>query len=163
MKHAGGVFLARIRSWALLLALGALAVSCTETVKHDANLAGKRAVEFAQTVLIEKNFPKGYESMSSGGKRYITAEKLKETITRFHPRGFPTRVSALEFQPMPGEPAIWIYLTGHNPEEQFHYRITLEAGGGDYKVLTIDSGVIGRFFSPSSEKRSFPKPISTQP
>jgi hypothetical protein len=34
---------------------------------------------------------------------------------------------------------------------------------GDYKVLTLDSGTVGRMFSPLSEKKSFAKVISTQP
>jgi hypothetical protein len=65
---------------------------------------------------------------------------------------------------VPGENALWIYLSGHNPEEQFNYRLTMEAtASGDYKVLTVDSGVVGRMFSSSSDKKEFPKVISTQP
>ena len=164
MTHVGGNLCALIRSWALLLALGALAVSCTETVKHDENLAGKRATEFAQVVLIEKQFAKGYELLDAGGRRHIPREKFEETITRLHPRGFPTRVTAKEYQPMPGENAIWIYLFGQNSEDQFEYRVTMKAdGNGDYKVLTIDSGTVGRFFSATSDKRTFTNPISTRP
>lgn len=155
---------ALIRSWALLLALSALAMSCAEAVKHDENLAGKRAVEFVQAVLIEKNFAKGHELLDAGGKRYISREKLEETITRLHPRGFPTRVTAKEYQPMPGENAIWIYLTGQNSEDQFQYRATMKADdNGDYKVLTIDSGTVGQFFAPTGERRSFSNPVSTRP
>ena len=78
--------------------------------------------------------------------------------------GKPTRVTAKEFQPMPGENALWIYLSGKNGEDQFSYRLTMEAtGAGDYKVLTIDSGTVGRFFSAVSEKHPFTKDISTQP
>jgi hypothetical protein len=114
--------------------------------------------------LIDKNFEKAYELLAAGGKRHISLEKFKETITRLHPRGFPTKVTAMEFQPMPGEKAIWIYLVGQNPEEQFYYRLTMDGtASGDYKVLTIDTGVVGKFFSPTSEKRSFAKPISTSP
>jgi hypothetical protein len=91
-------------------------------------------------------------------------EKFKETMTRLHPRGFPTSVTAKEYQPMPGENALWIYLSGQNPEDQFNYRLTMEAtASGDYKVLTFDSGVVGRMFSSSSEKKVFSNVISTQP
>jgi hypothetical protein len=148
----------------IILALMALTGSCAETTKHDENLAAKRAVEFAQTVLINKNFDKGYDLLAEGGKRHISLEKFKETLTRLHPRGFPTRVTAKEYQAMPGEKAIWIYLVGQNSEDQFQYRLTMEAtGAGDYKVLTIDSGAVGRLFSPVSEKHSFANPISTPP
>ena len=63
---------------------------------------------------------------------------------------------------MPGENALWIYLTGENPE--MHYRMTMEANpSGDYKVLGIDSGVVGRMFSSASDKKEFPEVISTRP
>jgi hypothetical protein len=57
---------------------------------------------------------------------------------------------------------LWIYLTGENPE--MHYRMTMEAtSSGDYKVLGIDSGVVGRMFSSTSDKKEFPEVISTRP
>lgn len=137
---------------------------CAESTKQDENLAAQRAIEFAQTVLVNKNFDQGYQLLSDGGKRHISLAKFKETMTRLHPRGFPTSVTAKEYQPMPGENALWIYLSGQNPEDQFNYRLTMEAtASGDYKVLTLDSGVVGRMFSSSSEKKVFSNVISTQP
>lgn len=136
--------------------------TCARSVKHDEARAGKRAVEFAQTVLVNQDFERGYELLSDGGKRHLSPGKFKETIARMHPRAFPTKVTALEYQPMPGENAIWIYLAGQNAEEQFQYRLTLETtANGDYRVLTFDSGVVGRMFSPLSEKYLFKPPIST--
>lgn len=143
----------------LLLAL----TSCAKSVKHDEALAAKRAIEFAQVTLINKDFERGYELLSDGGKRHLSREKFKETLTRMHPRNFPTKVTAIESQPMPGENAIWLYLTGQNAEEQFGYRLTMEAtGNNDYKVLAFDTGVVGRMFSPLSEKHPIKPPISTQ-
>ena len=147
-----------------MIALCLLAPSCAKTTQHDEQLAAKRAIEFAQVALVNGNFDTGYDLLAAGGKRYISREKFKETVARLHPRGLPTKVTAKEYQPMPGEQAIWIYLVGQNAEEQFQYRITMEATGhGDYQVLTLDSGVVGRFFAPTSEKKSFTKLISTQP
>ena len=164
MRHGAATLYALVRSPALVLALSALALSCAESVKHDQDLAGKRAIEFVQAVLIEKNFAKGYDLLDAGGKRHISRDKLEETITRLHPRGYPARVTAKEYEPMPGENAIWIYLVGQNSEDQFQYRATMKAdGNGDYKVLTLDSGTVGRFFSATSERRSFKNPISTRP
>ena len=154
----------RLRSYSSMLALCALMASCAESTRHDENLAAKRAVEFAQVTLVNQNLDKGYELLAAGGKRHISLDKFKETMTRLHPRGFPTRVTAKEYQPMPGEKAMWIYLTGQNGQDQFQYRLTMEAtDNGDYKVLTLDNGMVGRFFSPSSEKKPFVNPISTRP
>jgi hypothetical protein len=135
---------------------------CAESIKQDENLAAQRAIEFARIVLVEKNFDRGYELLSDNGKRHISSAKFKETMARLHPRGFPNSVTAKEYQPMPGENALWIYLNGENPE--MHYRVTMEAtASGDYKVLTIDSGAVGRLFSSASDKKEFSKVISTQP
>ena len=152
------------RTYSLMLALSVLVAGCAESTKHDENLAAKRAIEFAQVTLINKNLDKGYELLAAGGKRHISLDKFKETVTRLHPRGFPTKITAKEYQPMPGEKAMWIYLTGQNGEDQFQYRLTMEVtDNGDYKVLTLDNGMVGRFFSTSSEKKPFLQPISTQP
>jgi hypothetical protein len=148
-----------------LCALSALLAmaSCAQSVQHDETRAAKRAIDFAQLVFIDKNFAKGYELLSDGGKRHLPLEKFKETVTRMHPRSFPTKVTATEFQPMPGEKAIWIYLAGQNAEEQFQYRLTMElTDNGDYKILTFDTGVVGRMFSPLSEKKPFKTTISTR-
>ena len=154
----------RLRRYPLMLALCALAASCAESTQHDENLAAKRAIEFAQATLVNKNFDKGYELLGAAGKRHISLDKFKETVNRLHPRGFPAKVTAKEYQPMPGEKAMWVYLTGQVGEEPYQYRFTMEStDNGDYKVLTFDNGLVGRFFAPSSEKKSFAKPVSTQP
>jgi len=151
-------------TYSLMLVLCGLVASCAKSTQHDENLAAKRAIEFAQITLINKNFDKGYELLGAGGKRHISLDKFKETVTRLHPRGFPTKITAKEYQPMPGEKAMWIYLTGQNGEDQFQYRFTMEAtDNGDYQVLTLDNGTVGRFFSPSSDKKPFANPISTRP
>ena len=136
--------------------------ACAESPQQNENLAAQRAIEFARMVLVNKNFDQGYELLSDGGKRHISLAKFKETMARLHPRGFPTTVTAKEYQPMPGENALWIYLNGKNPE--MHYRLTMEAtASGDYRVLTIDSGAVGRMFSSASDKKELSKVISTQP
>ena len=135
---------------------------CAKSIKQDENLAAQRAIEFAGIVLVEKNFDRGYELLSGKGKRHISPAKFKETMARLHPGGFPTSVTAKEYQPMPGENALWIYLEGQNPE--VHYRLTMEAtASGDYKVLTLDNGAVGRMFSSGSDKKQFSNVISTHP
>jgi hypothetical protein len=152
-----------IRNPLIIGLLTLVLASCAGSVKHDETLAARRAIEFAQLVFINKNFAKGYELLSEGGRRHLSLEKFKETLTRMHPRSFPTKVTATEFQPMPGEKAIWIYLAGQNAEEQFQYRLTMEATDkGDYRVLTFDTGVVGRMFSPLSEKQPYKSTLSTQ-
>jgi hypothetical protein len=135
---------------------------CAQSIKHDEAAAARRAIEFAQAAFVDQNFDRAYDLLSAGGKRHLSLETFKQTVTRMHSRGYPTKVTAKEFQPMPGENAIWIYLVGQNSEDQFGYRLTMESDGhGDYKVLTFDSGVVGRMFSPLSEKQPFKTTFST--
>jgi hypothetical protein len=137
--------------------------ACARSVKHDEAAAARRAIEFAQAAFVGQKFDEAYDLLSVGGKRHLSQEKFKQTIIRMHSRGFPTKVTAKEFQPMPGENAIWIYLVGQNSEDQFGYRLTMESDDhGDYKVLTFDSGVVGRMFSPLSEKQPFKTTFSTR-
>jgi len=153
------------QSWAILRGLIIFLLlidGCAQSVKHDETAAARRAIEFAQAAFVDRKFDQAYELLSAGGKRHLSPQKFKETVTRMHTRGFPTKVTAKEFQPMPGENAIWIYLVGQNSEDQFGYRLTMESDGhGDYKVLTFDSGVVGRMFSPLSEKQPFTTTFST--
>jgi hypothetical protein len=156
MNLKGSIF--RVLTAYLLTIVGL--TGCAESIKQDENLAAQRAIEFARIVLVNKNFDQGYDLLSDGGKRHISLAKFKETMARLHPRGFPTSVTAKEYQPMPGENALWIYLNGQNPE--MHYRLTMEATpSGDYKVLTIDSGAVGRMFSSGSDKKELSEVFST--
>ena len=150
------------RTLAASLLIVVWCISCAKSTKQDENLAAQRAIEFAEIVLINKNFDHGYQLLSEGGKRHIPLVKFKDAVTRLHPSGFPASVTAKEYQPMPGENAVWIYLSGENPE--VHYRVTMEATeSGDYKVLTLDSGGVGRMFSSSSDRKELSQVIRTRP
>jgi hypothetical protein len=145
--------------YALLWALAVTVFACAESVKHDETLAGKRAVEFARVVFIDKSFEKGYELLSDNGKRHIPFDKFKQTIVSMNPRGYPSKVIATEYEPMAGEKAIYIFLRGQNGDEQFNYRITLEGTAAtDYKVLKIDQGA--GFPTLSNQKRKFETTLS---
>ncbi len=164
MKRTLSMIGSRWRWYPWILIFFALAASCAESKPHDEILAAVRAIEFVQITLIDQNLDNGYERLAAGGKRHVSLDKFKETMTRLHPRGFPQKITAQEYQPMPGENALWIYMIGQNDDEQFQYRLTMQATDtGDYKVLTLDNGMVGRLFSPSSDKRRFEKPLSTTP
>lgn len=116
-------------------------LGCAESFEHDPVLAGRRAVEFAQVAFVKHDVEKGYVLLSDSAKRYVSVEKFKETLSRLHPRAFPTSVSATEYEPMHGEKAIYIYLIGENSGERFYYRLTMEGTAGtDYRVFRLARG-----------------------
>ncbi len=137
-------------------------MGCAGSIQHDENLAGKRAVEFAEIAFVKHDLQKGYALLSANTKRYVPFEKFEELVVKLHPRGgFPTSVAATEYEPMPGEKAIYIYLRGENSREHFDYIITMEGTAStDYRVLKLDRG--SGLYS-SGYKKKFTKSISIQP
>jgi hypothetical protein len=150
----GGKVSMRNSTRALLIFFALLGIGCAGSVQHDEALAAKRALEFAKVVLIDKDFAKGHAMLSDGGKRHIPLDKLKQTVASMHPRNYPSKVTALEYEPMVGENAIYIFLSGYTGDELISYRLTLEGTAAtDYKVLKIDQGT--GFPTFSNQKRSF--------
>lgn len=134
----------RISFFVLGSILGLL--GCAGKAEHDEALAAKRAVEFAETVFVQNDIEKGYRLLSDGLRRHVPIAKFKETVTRMHPKGYPTSVTAREFEPMPGgEKAIYIFLTGDGSGESFDYKLTLEGSPAtDYRVTNLEPGTSSR-------------------
>jgi len=120
---------------AMILSLGFIGCS---PIKHDEALAKKRALEFAEVVFVKHNVEQGYAQLSDAAKRYVSAEKFRETISRLHPDGYPTRITVTGYKPMLNENAIYIFLSGENSGKQFQYMLTLEGtAASDYRVSVI--------------------------
>jgi hypothetical protein len=116
-------------------------VACAESFDHDEVSARNRAVEFAQLSFVHQNFDQGYTLLSDAAKRYVPREKFKETISRLHPRAKPTSVRAVDYEPMAGEKALYIYLVGENAGERFYYMLTMEGSAASgYKVSSMARG-----------------------
>ena len=119
MLHTDGnktrqvVFRDRQSFWRLSLLVLALA-GCVGSVRHDETLAAKRALEFVRVAFIDKNLDRAYEMLAAGGKRHVPLDKFKQSMAAMHPRGYPSKVTAVEYEPMAGEKAIYIFLRGQN-------------------------------------------------
>src|SRR5438128_4440444 len=113
-------------------------MSCTNSIKHDEVLTGKRAVEFAEIAFVRQDVQRAYALLSDRTKDYVPLEKFRETLLRLHPSGHPTNVAATEYEPMPGEKAMYIYITGKNSAEPFGYTLTMDGtAASDYKDSRI--------------------------
>jgi hypothetical protein len=138
-------------------------VSCTNSIKHDEVLAGKRAVEFAQVAFVQQDVERAYTLVSNSTKRYVPLDKFRETVIRLRPNGRPSGVVATEYEPMPGEKAIYIYITVTNLDEQVDYTLTMDGTAAtDYRVSKITRGSASYLPSTPGKKR-FPNPITSQP
>lgn len=123
-----------------------------ETINHDPPSAAKKAEEFAQIAFVEHDAENGYGLLADGTKRYVSREQFGAVLSKLHPKGFPKTVTALEYEPMPGEKAIFIFLTGENSAEHFYYRLTMEGTATTgYKVLRLDRA--SQPYAASSDKK----------
>jgi UDP:flavonoid glycosyltransferase YjiC (YdhE family) len=121
--------------------LAVIFLGCKElTVKHDENLAGRRAKEFAEVAFVRQDFESAYHELSDAAKRYVSLDDFKKTITRFHTKGYPQRIELKQFEQVPSErKAIYIFLVGQASSQRYYYRLMLEATpGSDYKVSVVD-------------------------
>jgi hypothetical protein len=132
---------------------------CSEKIKHDETLAGTQAVEFARMAIVQQDFERSYQLLSDAAKRYVPLDKFKQALIRMHPNNHPIKIKATEYEPMPGEKAIYIYLVGDNSGEAFYYTLTMEGTAATgYKVSKFTAG--NRSFLPSTnERKPFQPPI----
>jgi hypothetical protein len=120
----------------------AFVTSCTASViSHDEDMAAKTAIEFSKVALVQHNIQNGYSLMSENAKKTVSLEKYSQVFSQMHPSLYPLSLTAAEFEPMPGQKGMNIFLYGENGSEKFFYRFTMEGTAGTgYKVSGIYRG-----------------------
>ena len=127
------------RTGAIVVCMVATLIGCAEKFDHDPAVAAAKAEEFARVAFVNRDVQKSYDLLAVGTRRYVSLEKLKEVITRLHPKGYPSAVQAGGSEPMPGEKAVYVFLAGESAGERFYYRLTLEGTAkAGYRVLQFD-------------------------
>lgn len=145
-----------MRYYFFSLLFASAVIGCAESFDHDEVSARNRAVEFAQLSFVHQNFDRGYTLLSDAAKRYVPREKFKETVSRLHPRAKPISVTAIAYEPMAGEKALFIYLVGENAGEHFYYVLTMEGtAASGYKVSSLARG--DGPYPTSNKKKKFGK------
>ena len=123
----------------LCLPVAVALLGCIESIEHDPARAAKKAEEFVQVAFVRSDAERGYALLAPATKRYVSLEQFKLVVARMHPQAAPKSLRVLEFEPMKGEKAIYVYLSGENSGEWFHYRITLAGTAKtDYGVLKFE-------------------------
>lgn len=108
---------------AMLLSL----LGCKPTVRvihHDEDMAADRALEFAETAFVQQDYEKAYRLLTKEGK--LTFQKFRNVIGQMHTNSFPTTIKAVEYEPMPGQKAMSIFLYGESAGEKFYYRFVMQ-------------------------------------
>ena len=116
---------------------------CAENYTHDANLAARRAVEFAEIAFVKHDPERGYLLLADKARAYVPLEKFKETVAAIHPNGYPTKVMATGAVPIQGEKIVQVTLRGEGGGGQFNYALTVVGTAqADYRVTTFNRGAI---------------------
>lgn len=123
-------------SFLSLIVLGG--VSCIPTITaiyHDEDKAATRAIIFAKEAFIDLNQPEAYSYLSEEMRSNVPLDKFIDVIGQMHLRRFPRVVVATEYEPLPAQNAMVIWLVGENESERFDYRIVMaRTSAGEYKV-----------------------------
>jgi hypothetical protein len=139
----------RIASLSMALAL----TGCVDSIEHNEVQAAKKAEEFVEIAFVRNDSERAYGLLAAATKRYVPPEQFKRVLARLHPQGSPKAVRAIEYEPMKGEKAIYIYLAGEHSGEHFYYRITLEGtAAGEYRVLKFERSLEPYAVSPERKK-----------
>jgi hypothetical protein len=88
-------------------------------------MAAIEAVRFARAAFIERNYDRAHGMLPPETDLQFTSNKLKEMVEGMHPTGYPSVVTATDYEPILGQRAMIIYLYGENDEEKFYYRLTM--------------------------------------
>lgn len=104
-------------------------------ILHDQQAAAKSASEFADLAFVRADVFGARESVSPQMRAAMSAKQFEDGLTKIHPASRPSEVTAIEFEPIPGQHAMNIYLRGTREDESFYYRLLMLGDrGSGYKV-----------------------------
>ena len=130
-----------MKTFLTVLLLAALPACTFHASKQNPEVAAASAVEFAKAAFMERNIDKAYGLLDPEFQAYAPKEKFVEVITAMNTPASPTVVTATEFEPIPGQEGMNIYLTGENGAEKFYYRIPMKGSEEEgYKAAGVFRG-----------------------
>jgi hypothetical protein len=113
--------------WTLITPITCLLFpSCVSVISHDQDAAAEAATRFAERAFVRRDFSSAHILLSFAAQRRLSAEDFAAEVAKIHRRSFPSAVEATDFEPVPGQRAIYIYVRGTGGGEDFFYRIVME-------------------------------------
>ena len=118
--------------------LSAACVPTVTTFTHSPGMAAQEAEKVARVALIERDFQQAYGMLADIPKANMSFDKFVEIVRSIHPMTFPITATATEYEPIPGQRMMNIYLYGENGDERFYYRFEMNGDAkAGYKVFGI--------------------------
>ena len=92
---------------------------------HDQKAAATSAEQFARAAFVAKDLKAAYAMLAPQARQSVTQAAFSDTLTKMHPKGHPDEVSAVEYETLPGQAGMYIYLKGRGAAEDFYYRMLM--------------------------------------
>ena len=100
----------------------------------DQQAAAATATSFADLAFVQSDYATAHTLLAPQGQE-LPVGKLADEVSKMHPKNRPTEVRAIEFEPMPGQRSMNIFLKGTRGDEEFFYRFLMVGDkGSGYKV-----------------------------
>ncbi len=113
----------------VLAAQVALLVACgvpqVHMMSHRPDMAATAAEEFARVAFVEQDSRRAYDLTADELKKAWTLDVFVKNMTELHHSRYPSQVAATDYEPIPGQPAMNVFLRGQNGDEEFYYRFTM--------------------------------------
>jgi hypothetical protein len=133
----------RFRTVALFVAIDCcLLMSCgVNVIVHDQHAAAKAATKFAELAYIRSDYAAAEALFLPQLQPVVPTDKLTAEVNKMHPKGRPSEVKAMEYEPIPGQRTMSIYLEGNDDGESFFYRLLMAGDrGSGYRVAGLWRG-----------------------
>jgi len=96
------------------------------TFVHEPSMAAAQAERFADASLIEHDLNSAYALLSPKKKEQLSLEQFKDLLARMHPSKYPDAVNATDYELLPSQRGMNIFLFGKSGAERFYYRFHME-------------------------------------
>jgi membrane-bound lytic murein transglycosylase B len=138
---------------AFMLTAACFGVSA-KVLHHLPSKAGTAAEEFAQVAFIENDTAAAYSLTADEFQAEFSQAQFGAAVRQMHTNGRPITVSAEEYESIPGQAAMHIFLVGQSDDEEFYYQMLM------YGTSSKGYKVAGIFRSNGPPAESNRKPIS---
>jgi hypothetical protein len=140
--------------------IAACAACSFHASKQNPDAAAVSAVEFAKTAFVEREVERAYDLLDPEFQAYAPRERFAEVLTTMNSPSSPVVVTTTDFEQIPGQDGMNIFLTGESGDEKFYYRLAMKGSEEKgYRVAGVFRGP--RPYAPSEQRRPLPMLRST--
>jgi hypothetical protein len=120
-----------------------MTTSCAYEFRHDDAAAARVAERLVYTLAVEKDVPTAYNMIDPASRQGLSLVGLERAIQGSSWYGKVNIVTATHYEPVPGEAAVDIFLTGTGNGRQYYFVVRLSG--------TADKGYRPAHFAESDQ------------